>query len=454
MLHSDSLLEHDDKRYLWHPFTQQQDWEADTPLIITEAQGCYLIDQDGQRYLDGVSSLWANIHGHRHPVMDAAVKQQLDRVAHTTMLGLTHPPAIQLGKRLVTLAPGNLSRVFYSDTGATAMEIALKIAFQYWQQTDPSQPHRKFFLSLPNAYHGDTIGAMSIGGLDVYRQVYTPLFFTTIMPDSSTPCTCGRQPACTTCMIPCLNELERILSLHAHELAAVVIEPLFQGASGIRVYPEGYTRSVWEMAKRHNVLFIVDEVATGFGRTGKMFACEHEGIEPDIMGVAKGMSGGYLPLAATLTTEAIYQAFLGAGRTFYHGHTYTGNPLACAAALASLDIFEQERTLEKIQPRIQQLRQGLEQLRALPLVAEIRQKGLVAGIELAHEKNRQLPFSPGARVGNRVVNEARKRGVILRPLSDVCVIMPPLAISEQELSLLLNVTGEAIMAVAKEMAYA
>jgi adenosylmethionine-8-amino-7-oxononanoate aminotransferase len=442
-------LEKDDKRYLWHPFTQQQDWEAEPQLVITEAQGCYLIDEEGRRYLDGVSSLWVNLHGHRHPVIDAAIKQQLAKVAHTTMLGLTHPAAIQLGKRLIDLAPGRLSRVFYSDTGAAAMEIALKIAFQYWQQVDPPQPQRKAFLSIHNAYHGDTVGAMSVGGIDVYRQVYTPLFFPAIALNANVSCTCGNQPTCTSCNMPCLDELEHVISQHAHELVAVVIEPLFQGAGGIRVYPRGYTRAVWEMTKRYGILFIVDEVATGFGRTGKMFACEHEGVEPDIMGLAKGISGGYLPLAATLTTEEIYRTFLGPGRTFYHGHTYTGNPLACAAALASLDIFEQEHTLEKLQPRIEQLRLGLERLHALPMVADIRQCGLVAGIELADKKDHHSPFPPAKKIGVRVINEARKRGVILRPLSDVIVLMPPLAISEQELALLLDVVQEAIIAVAK-----
>jgi len=446
-----SSLESDDKRYLWHPFTQQQDWEAEPQLVITEAQGCYLIDDQGRRYLDGISSLWVNLHGHRHPVIDAAIKQQLEKVAHSTMLGLTHPSAIQLGKRLIDLAPGRLSRVFYSDTGAAAMEIALKIAFQYWQQVDPPQPQKKAFLSIQNAYHGDTVGAMSVGGIDVYRQVYTPLFFPTLAVDASAACTCGNQPTCTSCNVPCLDELERVISQHAQELVAVMIEPIFQGAGGIQIYPKGYTRAVWQMTKRHGILFIVDEVATGFGRTGKMFACEHEGIEPDIMSLAKGISSGYLPLAATLATEEIYEAFLGPGHTFYHGHTYTGNPLACAAALASLAIFEQEHTLEKLQPRIEQLRLGLEHLHALPMVADIRQCGLVAGIELAYKKDRHTPFPPEKKIGIRVIKEARKRGVILRPLSDVIVLMPPLAISESELTLLLDVVQEAIFAVAKDL---
>ena len=444
-------LEYDDKRYLWHPFTQQQDWEAEPQLIITRGEGCYLFDDAGNRYLDGVSSLWANLHGHRHPTINAAITRQLEQIAHTTMLGLTHPTAIQLGKRLVELAPGRLSRVFYSDTGAAAMEIALKMAYQYWQQVKPARPEKRAFLSIHNAYHGDTVGAMSVGGIDVYRQAYTSLFFPTIEVDASAPCTCGRQPGCTACGMPCLNELARVISNHADELAAVIIEPLFQGAGGIRVYPDGYTRAVWEMTKRANVLFIVDEVATGFGRTGTLFACEQEGIQPDIMGLAKGISGGYLPLAATLATEEVYQAFLGDGRTFYHGHTYTGNPVACAAALASLDIFEQEHTLERLQPRIEQLRQGLEHLSELPMVADIRQCGFVAGIELAQDKNLQTPFPAQKKMGVRVIKEARKRGAILRPLSDVLVLMPPLAISEEELAALLGIVRASLCAVAEEL---
>jgi adenosylmethionine-8-amino-7-oxononanoate aminotransferase len=441
-------LEKDDKRYLWHPFTQQQNWEAEPQLVIVAAEGNYLIDSEGRHYLDGVSSLWANLHGHQHPHINAAIKAQLDKVAHTTMLGLTHPAAIQLGKRLVELAPGHLSRVFYSDTGAAAMEIALKIAFQYWQQTNPPQPQKCYFLPMTNAYHGDTVGAMSIGGLDIYRRVYKPLFFPTLAVDSNIACTCGSQPSCTACNVPCLDEIERVISQHAHELAAVVMEPLFQGAAGIRVYPRGYTRAIWEMAKRQGVLFIVDEVATGFGRTGKMFACEHEGIEPDIMGLAKGISGGYLPLAATLTTEEIYQAFLGPGRTFYHGHTYTGNPLACAAALANLDIFEQEHVLDRLQPHIEQLRQGLERINRLPLVADIRQYGMVVGIELARHKDRQQPFPAEKKIGVQMITEARQHGVMLRPLSDVIVLMPPLSISKQELTTLLDVVERAITTVA------
>lgn len=429
-------LEEADKHYLWHPFTQQLYWEAEPQIVIERAEGCYLIDVDGRRYLDGVSSLWANIHGHHREEIDRAIVEQLDRVAHTTFLGLTHPPGIKLAERLIGLAPGWLRRVFYSDTGAAAVEIAVKMAFQYWRQCSTPRPEKTRFFSLHNAYHGDTVGAMSVGGLDLYRETYTSLLFPTLKPTSD-----GIAP---------IGEVERVIAEHAGELAAVIMEPVIQGAAGMIVYPSGYTRAVWEIAREHDVLFIADEVATGFGRTGTMFACEHEGVEPDLMALAKGITGGYLPLAATLATDEIYQAFLGTieeGRTFYHGHTYTGNPLACAAALASLDLFEQDRVLEGLQGKISQLERGLERLSYLPLVGDIRQAGFMVGIELVQDKRRGTSFPPSELVGVQVIKEARRRGVMLRPLGDVVVLMPPLAISEDELDLLLEVTYDSIATV-------
>jgi adenosylmethionine-8-amino-7-oxononanoate transaminase len=447
-------LEQADKRYLWHPFTQQQDWEADPQIIIARAEGSYLIDTEGKRYLDGISSLWVNIHGHRRQEINQAIIAQLERVAHSTMLGLTHPSAIELGKRLIGIAPGKLSRVFYSDTGAAAMEIALKIAFQYWQQCESPRPDKTKFFSLSNAYHGDTVGAMSLGGIDLYQQVYHQLLFPTLQAPNAYCYRCHLHKSYPSCHFACLEEVERVIAEHADELVAVVMEPLVQGAAGIFVYPPGYTRAVWEIAKRHQVLFIVDEVATGFGKTGKMFACEHEGIEPDLMALGKGITGGYLPLAATLTTEEIYEAFLGTieqRRTFYHGHTYTGNPLACAAALANLDLFEQDQTLNRLQPKITLLTQQLDRFRLLPLVGDIRQCGFMVGIELVQDKQTRAPFPAKEKVGVRVIKEAHRRGVILRPLSDIVVIMPPLSITEEELQLLLDVTYDSINTVAGEV---
>jgi len=391
-----------------------------------------------------------NVHGHRRQEINRAIKDQLERVAHTTLLGLTHPSAIELARRLIEIAPGELSRVFYSDTGAAAMEIALKMALQYWQQCNPPRPRKTKFFSLCNAYHGDTVGAMSVGGIDLFQRAYHQLLFPILQARGAYCYRCHLHASYPACRFACLDEVEQMIAEHADELAAVVMEPMVQGAAGMLVYPAGYTRAVWEIAKRHQVLFIVDEVATGFGKTGTMFACEHEGIEPDVMALGKGITGGYLPLAATLTTEQIYRAFLGTveqQRTFYHGHTYTGNPLACAAALASLDLFEQDQTLQQLQPKIALLSKELERFKQLSLVGDIRQCGFMVGIELVQDKQTRLLFPGRERVAVRVTKEARRRGVIIRPLSDILVVMPPLSISEEELGMLLNVTYDSIVSI-------
>jgi adenosylmethionine-8-amino-7-oxononanoate aminotransferase len=408
-----------DRTFVWHPFTQQRGWTEEEPVVVQSAEGCELIDSEGRRYIDGVSSLWCNVHGHRHPTIDAAVRTQLDRVAHSTMLGLSHPPAIELAERLVALAPTGLSRVFYSDSGSTAAEIALKMAFQYWQQQGRTERTR--FVCLDNAYHGDTVGSVSVGGIDLFHSLYRPLLFdATRVPPGD------------------LHAMEGALA--DGDVAAVIMEPLVQGAAGMIMQPDGYLRGVRELCDRHEVLLILDEVATGFGRTGRMFACEHEGVAPDLMCVAKGLTGGYMPLAATLATEEVYEGFLGEHeqfRTFFHGHTYTGNPLACAAALATLEVFETERTLERLQRKMALLGLLLEPVEAHPAVAEVRRRGFMVGIEL-----RDYPLE--LRMGHRVTLEARRRGAIVRPLGDVLVLMPPLAITEHELERLVAITAEAI----------
>ena len=416
-----------DRRYVWHPFTQQRGWSAEDAPIIERAEGTELIDVDGRRYIDGVSSLWCTVHGHRHPQIDAAVKAQLDRVGHSTMLGLTHPAAIELAERLVGIAPPGLTRVFYSDSGSTATEIALKMAFQYWQQQGGEGARKTRFVSLRHAYHGDTVGSVSVGGIDLFHSMYRPLLFDTLKVDPGDA-----------------DELDFVLSGYAGEIAAVIVEPLVQGAAGMIMQPEGYLAAVRDLCDRYGALLICDEVATGFGRTGRMFACEHEDVSPDLLCLAKGMTGGYLPLAATLATEAIYEGFLGEFhefRTFFHGHTYTGNPLACAAAIATLDVFEQERTLEQLQPKIALLEALLADVAALPAVREVRQRGFMVGIELEE-------FPLDARMGHRVTLEARARGAIVRPLGDVVVLMPPLSISERQLTRLVAITGDAIRAAA------
>jgi adenosylmethionine-8-amino-7-oxononanoate aminotransferase len=411
-----------DRTHLWHPFTQQRGWTEQPPLVVERAQGTDLIDADGRRYIDGVSSLWCNVHGHRHPRIDAAVRAQLERVAHSTMLGLTHRPAIELGRRLVELAPSGLTRVFYSDSGSTAAEIALKMAFQFWKQRGEERPR---FVALRMAYHGDTIGAVSVGGIDLFHSLYRPLLFDTLKAEPGD-----------------VAGMERLLRDHQGEVAAVIMEPLVQGAAGMLVHPDGYLRAVRDLCDRHDVLLILDEVATGLGRTGRMFACEHEDVSPDLLCLAKGLTGGYLPLAATLTSERIYEGFLGEfedGRAFFHGHTYTGNPLACAAALATLDVFRDERTLDHLRRKIELLGRLLEPLAAHPSVREVRRRGFMVGIELEE-------FPLDLRMGHRVTLEARRRGAIIRPLGDVVVLMPPLAISEADLRRLVAIAAEAIEA--------
>jgi adenosylmethionine-8-amino-7-oxononanoate aminotransferase len=414
-----------DHAHLWHPFTQQRQWCEEEPLMIERAEGTTLVASDGRRYIDGVSSLWCNVHGHRHPLIDRALREQLERVAHSTMLGLSHPGAAELAARLAEIAPGRLSRVFYSDSGSTATEVALKMAFQYWQQRGGQHVRRTSFVHLRDAYHGDTLGSVSVGGIGLFHAAYRPLLFSTHAAEPGDAA-----------------DLERVLAAHEEEIAAVIVEPLVQGAAGIVVHPPGYLTAVRDLCDRFGVLLICDEVATGFGRTGTMFACEQEGVEPDFLCLAKGLTGGYLPLAATLATEEIYQGFLGAHedfRTFFHGHTYTGNPLACAAALANLKAFEAERTLERLQPKISLFTRLLAGLAVAPGVAGVRSCGLMAGIDLGEH-------DPARRLGHRVTLEARRRGAIIRPLGDVVVLMPPLAISEAELRRLVAITAASIEA--------
>jgi adenosylmethionine---8-amino-7-oxononanoate aminotransferase len=414
-----------DRDHLWHPFTQQRSWCEEEPLMIERGEGSHLIASDGRRYLDGVSSLWCNVHGHRHPGIDQAVLEQLGKVAHSTMLGLSHPGAAELAGRLIDIAPAGLSRVFYSESGSTATEIALKMAFQYQQQRGGQHVRRTSFVHLRDAYHGDTIGSVSVGGIDLFHSTYRPLLFETHAAEPGDA-----------------DHLARILTVHEEEVAAVIVEPLVQGAAGILVHPPGYLRAVRELCDRFGVLLICDEVATGFGRTGTMFACEQEDVASDFLCLAKGLTGGYLPLAATLTTERVYEGFLGAPedqRTFFHGHTYTGNPLACAAALANLDAFESERTIFRLQPKIRLLEKLLSEVEAMPEVAEVRGRGFMVGIDLGEH-------DPALRIGHRVTLEARRRGAVIRPLGDTIVLMPPLSIDKRDLRRLVEITAASIEA--------
>ena len=442
-----------DRKFLWHPFTQMREWEKEDPLIITRAKGAWLYDASGRKYLDGVSSIWLTVHGHRHPVLDRALRDQLSQMAHSTLLGLSHPPAIELARELVHLAPRGLTRVFYSDDGSTAMEVALKMAVQYWRQRVPDAGPKRTFLHLHLGYHGDTVGAMSVGGIDLFHRRFRPLLVRTI---SAEPPYCYRCPLKLTypsCNMACLDPIERILKRKHREIAGLVIEPLVQAAAGMITAPPGYLARLRRLCTKYKVLLIADEVATGFGRTGRMFACEHEGVTPDLMAVSKGLTGGYMPLAATLATENIYRAFLGRydeWKTFFHGHSYTGNPLGCAVALANLEVFRKERTLARLQPKITALARLLRPLGDLEHVGEIRQRGFMVGIELVQDRHTKSPYPLERRIGHRVAMAARRRGLFLRPLGTVIVLMPPLSTTERELARMVCIARDAIRTITEK----
>lgn len=473
-------LEEADKRYIWHPFTQMKEWIEKTPVVISEGRDCFIKDIYGRWYLDGVSSLWVNIFGHRRKEIDDAIKKQLDNIAHSTLLGLSNAPAIRLAEKLVWLVQkslpshslfnrgedaslnsdnppvlplekggkGGLCKIFYSDNGSTAVEVALKMAFQYWKHKDIEG--RNVFLSLNNAYHGDTIGAVSVGGIDLFHQAFKPLLFKTYKAPSPYCYRCELDKKYPDCKLACLDKMEEIFKAHRDDIAAMIIEPLIQAAGGMITSPPGYLRRVRELCDKYNVLMIADEVATGFGRTGKMFACEREGVVPDIICLSKGITGGYMPLAVTIATEEIYNTFLGEFselKTFFHGHSYTGNPLACAAAIACLDIFDKERILEGLKLKIEILETWLKDVLNLQHVGDVRNAGLMAGIELVRDKNTKEPYDWSEKIGWQVAYLAREKGVFIRPLGNVIVIMPPLSISEQNLKQLLKVIRESIIAV-------
>jgi adenosylmethionine---8-amino-7-oxononanoate aminotransferase len=443
-------LQEYDRAYVWHPFTQMKEWENESPIVIERGEGAYLIDTDGNRWLDGVGSIWTNVHGHCRAEINGAIKRQVDRLEHSTLLGLTNDQAAFLAKRLVEIAPEGLRKVFYSDNGSTAVEIGIKMAFQYWQHL--GRPEKTRFISFRNAYHGDTIGAVSVGGIDIFHEAFRPLLFPTIQAPSPYCYRCELAPERdgATCGIRCLAELERLMKVHAAGTAGLIIEPIVQGAGGMIVQPEGFVRRVRELCDRYDILMIADEVAVGFGRTGTMFACQQEGVTPDIMALSKGITAGYLPLAATLTTQKVYDAFLGEYRelkTFFHGHTFTGNPIACAAALASLDLFERDRLLETLPEKIAYLAERMDGISRLPHVGEARRAGMIGGIELVADKETREAYPWEERVGIRVCLEARKHGLFLRPLGNVIVIFPPLSISLPELALLLDGIEASIRAV-------
>ncbi len=439
-------LERWDREIVWHAFSQMSEYD---PLIIERASGCTLVDVDGREYLDGVSSLWCNIHGHRHPTIDAAIRRQLDQVAHVTLLGASHPTTIKLAKRLVDITPRGLEHVFFSDDGATAVEVAIKMALQYWRQRPDPRPRKTSYLALGDAYHGDTLGSVSVGGVERFHAMFEPLLFDVLRTPAPNmyrlPPGVSRENALTYY----LREAERLLEEHHERLAAVVIEPLIQAAAGMVMHPPGYLRGLAELARKHNVLLIADEVAVAFGRTGTMFACEHEDVSPDLLCLAKGLSGGYMPVAATVVTDEIWQAFLAPyaeSKSFFHGHTYGGNPLGCAAALATLDVFAEEDTLAGLLPKIDRLAEHLAGLVDHPHVGDVRQRGMIGAVELVRDRETKDPFPWHEKRGMRACDAARSHGVLLRPLGNVLVIMPPLAVSLEQIDQIMRAVEAGIAA--------
>jgi len=412
-----------------------REWLDTAPIVIESARGCTLRDVDGTEYLDGFSSMWVNVLGHGRPEIQAALVEQLDKVAHSTMLGLANVPSAQLAEKLVAMTPKSLTKVFYSDDGSTAMEVALKLAYQYWRLVEPGAK-RDTFISIEHGYHGDTVGAMSLGHVPEFAGTFAPLMFESI----AIPAPTGDDPG------PALEAAEAVLDAHAHEAAALVLEPLIQIAGGFIVHPKGYLAGIAALCKKHGLLLILDEVATGFGRTGTMFACEQEGVEPDIMALAKGLTNGTMPLAATMASQEIFDAFLGQpgqGHVFFHGHSYTGNQLGCAAALATLEIFERERVIENLQPKIRLMAELLREFQPFDSVADVRQCGFIGVVEL---RGADAGYSYGERVGRDVCLAVRKDGILLRPLGNIVYFMPPYCITDEELTYILRATRRAVKA--------
>ncbi|MDQ0858147.1 adenosylmethionine--8-amino-7-oxononanoate transaminase [Bacillus sp. V2I10] len=433
------------KQYIWHPFTQMKEYIEDQPVIIAEGNGLKLIDVNGKEYWDGVSSIWLNVHGHNVRELNEAITQQLDKVAHSTLLGMANVPAILLAEKIIKLMPDGLSKVFYSDSGATSVEIAVKMAFQYWQHK--GKETKRQFITMKEAYHGDTIGAVSVGAIDLFHKAYSSLLFDCVKIPYPTVYRSPYGNSETVIVHELLKELETLLAQRSDEIAALIIEPIVQGASGIIVMPEGYLRGVRELCTKYEVLMIADEVATGFGRTGKMFACEHEDVTPDLLTAGKGLTGGYLPVAITVASEEIYTAFLGdyeEQKTFFHGHSYTGNPLGCAAAIANLELIEKRNLIQEVEIMSEYLASQLTAFSQLAHVGDIRQKGFMIGIELVRDKDTAEPFDWKDRVGVKVCRRARELGMLLRPLGNVIVFMPPLAAAKEELDEMTDILYQSI----------
>jgi len=428
-----------DLRYIWHPYTQMKDCQNLPPVLIERAEGIKLYDADGNFYYDTISSWWCNIHGHNHPKINQAIKKQLDSLEHVLFAGFTHKTAIILAEKLVSITPRNLTKVFYSDNGSTSTETALKMSFQYWQNT--GKKNKTKFVSLDKAYHGDTLGAMSVGGVEEFNKLFSPLFLPSFKVQSPYCYRCPMGKEKGRCDIDCIGPLAETVKNNSGQIAALILEPLVMGAAGMIVYPKEYLERAAAIVKKYNVHLILDEVATGFGRTGKMFACEHASVEPDFICLSKGITAGYLPLAATLTTDEIYQAFYDDyknRKTFCHGHTYTANPVACAAAIASLEIFDRQNSLDKAGRIVPILRDGIEKFASLRFVGDLRHIGLIAGIEIVKDKKSKTPFEANERIGYQIYKKGLENKLLLRPLGNVVYLFLPLCVTKQDLTSILD----------------
>ncbi len=432
-----------DKKHIWHPFTQMSQWARSEELIIESGNGIYLTDVNGKKYIDGISSLWVNVFGHRKKEIDDAIKSQIDKISHSTMLGQSSVPVIELAEELTTILPEELSKYFFSDDGSTACEAALKICYQFHRQKKVPEPQRKIFVKFSGGYHGDTIGSVSVGGIELFHNIYSELLFDTITVHYPYCYRCPHHKRQDTCGMYCLRRARDIISRNCKNIAGLIVEPLVQGAAGMIMMPEGFLSGIRDITKKCDIPMIADEVATGFGRTGKLFACQHENVVPDIMVLAKGITGGYLPFAVTAVNKTIYNGFLGRpeeNKTFFHGHTYTGNQLASIAARETIRLIKRENIIEKMESKVAFLEDSLKKFYGLAHVGDIRQKGFMIGIELVKDKKGKIPYPPESRVAVKTILKAREKGLIIRPLGDVIVLMPPLVSSKEELKKILEIT--------------
>ncbi|PNZ34009.1 adenosylmethionine--8-amino-7-oxononanoate transaminase [Staphylococcus lutrae] len=439
------ILVQKDRDYVWHPFTQMGMYHQQDPIIIEKGKGSYLYDTKGRKYLDGYASLWVNVHGHQNQQLNRAIQRQLKSIAHSTLLGASNIPSILLAEELVGLTPTRLKKVFYSDTGSAAVEIAIKMAYQYWKNIDPEKYARKNkFMTLHQAYHGDTIGSVSVGGIDTFHRIFKDLIFETIQVECPSFYHSDYETE-ETMMTAILTQIESVLKTHADEIVGFVIEPLIQGATGLFVHPEGFLKAIERLCRKYHILLIVDEVAVGFGRTGAMFACEHEAVEPDIMCLGKAITGGYLPLAATLTSQKVYDAFLSdshAQKTFFHGHTYTGNPIVCTVALENIRLFQRRRLIQHIQKTSQTLQRQLSTLETHPNVGDIRGRGLMFGVELVANRERKTPLV--IEKVESIIAKCKENGLMIRNLENVITFVPVLTMSHREIKRMVRIFKKAL----------